>query len=155
MGMAQDKPGNGQGDEMHDMSDFEEQFEEGGDEEAAEVLGDEPFQPLQQDHERADKVEASSIEWLDEEELGQRIPLGMLTLVAGRPGQGKSIWTADLAARISRTGKGVIFSNLEDPLGPVVKPRLEAAGAVLDRIHFWNPTLPRDTETLETMITAL
>lgn len=113
------------------------------------------FQPLREGHDRADQVGATIIEWLDEQELGQRIPLGMITLAGGRPGQAKSIWSGDIAARISRLGHGVIFSNLEDPLGPVVRPRLEAAGADLSKIHFWNPTIPKDIDALRTMVMAL
>jgi hypothetical protein len=126
------------------MADDEQNLE--GEESAWKPVGEEV---------RADQVHAKSITWLDEEELGERIPLGMLTLVGGRPGQGKSIWSADIAARISKKGWGVIFSNLEDPLSQVVRPRLEAAGADLSKVHFWNPTLPRDSETLRTMIYAL
>lgn len=75
----------------------------------------------------------------------------MLSLLAGRPGQGKSLFAAMLAAEVSRKGD-VIFSNREDPIAQVVRPRLEAAGAKLDRIHFFSPTLPGDLPALEKII---
>ena len=97
---------------------------------------------------RSDKVKAEEVKylWLD------RIPLGMPTIVAGRPGEGKSLFSAFLAAEVTRRGWSVIFSNMEDPIAQIVRPRLEAAGAVLERVHFWTPYLPRDMEELEEMI---
>lgn len=95
----------------------------------------------------ADSVKRKRVEWL----WRNRVPKGMLSLVAGRPGQGKSLFAAMLAAEASKTGE-VIFSNREDPLAQVVRPRLEAAGAKLDRIHFFSPTLPDDLPALERVI---
>jgi AAA domain-containing protein len=92
------------------------------------------------DSERVDTVKAKKITWLME----GRIPAGMVTLVAGRPGQGKSLFSAWLAAEVSKKGT-VIFSNEEDLRAEVSRPRLEAAGAKLERIHFWKP----DVETKE------
>jgi hypothetical protein len=65
----------------------------------------------------------------------------VITVLAGSPGLGKSTLTADLAARLSRgTLTGAPSSALiltgEDPLTRVVRPRLEAAGADLNRVHF-------------------
>lgn len=97
---------------------------------------------------RADEVEAQEIEFL----WAERIPRGMLTLMAGRPGEGKSMFTAYLAAEVTKKGGNVIFSNMEDPLAQVVRPRLEAAGAKLERVFFWTPFLPRDTAELENKI---
>ena len=95
----------------------------------------------------ADSVQRRRVEWL----WRNRFPKGMLSLVAGRPGQGKSLFAAMLAAEVSRSGN-VIFSNREDPVAQVVRPRLEAAGAKLNRIHFFSPTLPDDMEALEGLI---
>jgi len=74
-----------------------------------------------------------------------RIPLGKLTFLAGDPGCGKSFMTAELAAAIStgrqlpgesRSGEGsVLFFIGEDSPEDTLRPRLEAAGASLDRIH--------------------
>ena len=97
---------------------------------------------------RADQVARKWVEWLWE----QRVPKGMFSLVVGKPGQGKSLWAAYLAAELSKTGD-VIFSNREDPLAQVIRPRLEAAGARLNRVHFFEKTtLPEDLEVLEAMI---
>lgn len=74
------------------------------------------------------------------------IPSGKLTLLAGDPGLGKSLLSLDVAARVS-SGKpwpgendgaplgGVILLVAEDDLGDTVRPRLEAAGADIGRIH--------------------
>lgn len=97
---------------------------------------------------RADKVEAKDIAFL----WGGRVPRGMLTLMAGRPGEGKSMFTAYLAAEVTKKRGTVIFSNMEDPLAQVVRPRLEAAGAVLERVFFWTPLLPDSTQELEEKI---
>lgn len=95
----------------------------------------------------ADTVQRRRVEWL----WRDRYPKGMLSLVAGRPGQGKSLHAAGLAAEVSQTGN-VIFSNREDPIAQVVRPRLEAAGAKLNRIHFFSPTLPEDIPALERVV---
>lgn len=71
------------------------------------------------------------------------IPRGKVTLVEGDPGLAKSLLTLDLAARITK-GKpmpdgsssqpgAVILTNAEDGLDDTVRPRLEAAGADLNR----------------------
>ena len=81
-------------------------------------------------------VTPEKIEWLWE----NKIPLGMVTLLAGRGGEGKSYFAAYLAARISRGGfwadhtpveKGctVYLGPGEDPLAQVVRPRLDLLGA--------------------------
>jgi hypothetical protein len=89
-------------------------------------------------------VVAERIEWL----WPGRIALGMLTLVAGDPGLGKSFFSCDLAARVSlgsawpddvRTRAprgGVVMLNAEDPVAQVVRPRLDRAGADVRRINF-------------------
>jgi putative DNA primase/helicase len=98
---------------------------------------------------RAADIEAAPVAWLWEE----RIPRGMLSLVVGRPGQGKSLFGAYLAAEVSQRA-GVLFSNVEDARRQVLRPRLEAAGARLDRVHFYTPILPRDTEELAERVVA-
>src|SRR5262249_5102708 len=68
-----------------------------------------------------------------------RIPLGRVTVVAGRPGCGKSFFATDVAARVTR-GRGwpdgkpcpdgsVLMLAAEDDLADTVRPRLDAAGA--------------------------
>ncbi len=76
-----------------------------------------------------------------------RIPSGMVTVMDGDPGLGKSTVTLDIAARVSRgevmPGAGpalgasyVLVLTAEDDLARTVRPRLEAAAANLDRIGF-------------------
>jgi putative DNA primase/helicase len=97
---------------------------------------------------RSDKVKAEAVRFL----WNGRVPIGMPTLVAGRPGEGKSLFAAYIAAEVTKKGGAVIFSNMEDPLPQVVRPRLEAAGAKLDKVFFWTPILPGDLEQLENLI---
>lgn len=58
------------------------------------------------------------------------IPFGMLTLLIGDPGVGKSLLTCDLAARTSEHAH-VLLASAEDAPGATIRPRLEAAGANL------------------------
>lgn len=88
---------------------------------------------------RASDVNPQAVRWLWRE----RIPMGMMTLVAGRPGGGKSAFLTHLAATVSHQ-HGVILSNLEDPKREVVRPRLQAADANLTRIHLRTLRLPND-----------
>jgi len=78
-----------------------------------------------------------------------RIPLGMLTLVLGDPGLGKSFLTLYMAAKVSTGGawpdldgmpdnsapKGsVIILSAEDDLAHVIRPRLDSLGADVSKI---------------------
>ncbi len=73
------------------------------------------------------------------------VPLGKLTLLDGDPGLGKSTLLLDLAARVSHKGlmpdgspgvRGhVVILSAEDGAEDTIRPRLEAAGAVLEHIH--------------------
>jgi hypothetical protein len=94
-----------------------------------------------------------------------RLALGKLAMLDGDPDLGKSTITADLGARIS-TGSpmpdgellseagDVIIASAEDGLADTIRPRLEAAGADLRRVHAVNlsgpdlMTLPRDVPAL-------
>lgn len=74
------------------------------------------------------------------------IPAGEVTIAAGEGGIGKSFWSADLAARISRgqampdgspggpPGSVVLISAEDDPSMTTVN-RLNASGADLTRVH--------------------
>jgi hypothetical protein len=86
-----------------------------------------------------------------------RIPLGHLTLLAGDSGSGKSLVALDLAARVSRgaawpdapdepqeAGNVVVLTAHDDP-ALVGRPRLEQAGANLDRV-FFATGMPRHRE---------
>lgn len=75
-------------------------------------------------------------DWL----LDRRIPVGEITLVAGMPGAGKTMWLCYLASLVSR-GKfihgepsNVLFATAEDAEDKTLKPRLVAAGADLSRV---------------------
>jgi hypothetical protein len=96
-------------------------------------------------------------EWLWE----HRIPLNEVTLLAGVQGRGKSTLTMFYIAGVTTGTFGrapadvVLFSAEEDPETTIV-PRLDAAGADLDRVHIYTIekqfTLPRDAELLEAAV---
>lgn len=86
-------------------------------------------------------VDPQPIDWLWQ----NRLALGKLTLLAGEPGVGKSQIVLNVAAHIS-TGEAwpdrkaatcgnIIILSAEDAADDTVRPRLEAAGADLKRIH--------------------
>jgi hypothetical protein len=69
--------------------------------------------------------------------------------------------TCWIAARLSREGKNSIFATAEDSIAAVVRPRLEAAGAELERVTFIRIVdeagedgllLPDDTAELEACV---
>jgi hypothetical protein len=88
-----------------------------------------------------DSIESIPIEWL----WPGRFALGKLTLLTGEGGVGKSIFTCDLAARISKGlpfpdgSPGVLgdsfFVGAEDGAGDTIRPRLDAAGADCRKVH--------------------
>lgn len=110
----------------------------------------------------ASTIRPERARWVDD----GRIPIGALSLVAGEPGLGKSIYAcAELAARVSRgQARGdldgpaaVIVASAEDSPAYTLAPRLIAAGADLDRVHFVRVTedgapgtlsLPSDSDAL-------
>lgn len=75
-----------------------------------------------------------------------RIPLGKLTIICGDPGNGKSLITIDLAARVSTgscfpDGAGcqqgsVVLLSAEDDQADTIRPRLDAAGANVKNVHW-------------------
>jgi archaellum biogenesis ATPase FlaH len=90
---------------------------------------------------RFSAIEPEMLRWL----WTKRIPLGKLTLFAGDPGLGKSLLTLDAAARVSRgtswpdgepcePGDTIILSA-EDDAADTIRPRLDAAGADVSRVH--------------------
>jgi len=76
----------------------------------------------------------------------------MLTVVAGRPDQGKGLFAAHVAADASRRGINVLYSAAEDSHNLMTRPRLEVAGARLDKIHLWRFQLPRQQDVLEEIV---
>lgn len=94
----------------------------------------------------ANSVKPEQITWL----WPERIPLGKMTLFAGKPDCGKSTAMIDVVARVT-TGRDwpdgsknslgprdVLMAVAEDDLSDTVVPRLMAADADLNRIHFLN-----------------
>lgn len=75
-----------------------------------------------------------------------RIPAGKLSLLVGDPDKGKSLITLDTAARITRGRPfpdgapcergSVIILSAEHDAEDTIRPRLEAAGADLSRVHW-------------------
>lgn len=103
---------------------------------------------------------------------------GAVNQLDGDPGLGKSTLTLDLAARVSRgwpmppwranhehaggQPAGVLLLSAEDDLARTIRPRLDAAGADVERIHALEsiktgnevrpPVLPWDLEQMERSI---
>ena len=104
---------------------------------------------------RAANVKAENIPWLWPEVVAK----GDLTLVAGQPGMGKSQISVFVAATLSSGGVwpdgtrseigSAIICETEDDPASVIRPRLEAAGADLNKIEF-GPHLDL-TQELETL----
>lgn len=87
-------------------------------------------------------VEPEKIEWL----WPGRIAIGKQTLIGGEPGLGKSQITTALAATVTNGGTwpcgegkaplgNVIILSAEDDAGDTIRPRLDAAGADVTRVH--------------------
>ena len=76
-------------------------------------------------------VQRREVVWLDH----GTIPCGMLSILGGRPGLGKSLWMLKLAARIAELGRDVIICSAEDSLEYSIRPRLQALQADTSRIH--------------------
>ncbi len=92
---------------------------------------------------RLDAVAPRAVRWL----WPGRIPLGKLTILDGDPGQGKSLLTLDLAARVSQGTAlpdgargdldgpaGVVLLSAEDDPADTILPRLLAAGGDPSRV---------------------
>jgi hypothetical protein len=85
-----------------------------------------------------------------------RVARGKLTLLAGDPGLGKSFLTLDMAARVSTAGQwpdggrapsgNVILLSAEDGPADTIRPRLDALGADVSRIHLLCAVRRDDTE---------
>ena len=91
----------------------------------------------------ASKIKRRSISWM----LDQRIPLAEVVALAGDGGTGKSTVAQELAARVScgdlprlpggsdlGDARGVVILTTEEDPEAVLRPRLQAMGADLDRI---------------------
>jgi putative DNA primase/helicase len=100
---------------------------------------------------KALSVEMRAVKWLWE----PYVPRGLLTLVAGVPGQGKSLFTCWLVAQTSKKHH-VLMSNSEDDYSLAVVPRLTAAGAKLSNVSFLSPlpVLPGNNDEAITALVA-
>lgn len=89
-----------------------------------------------------DSIEEKSIDWL----WKNRIPLSAVTIFTGNPDTGKTTALCDIAARVSSFrsfpdvkdhtfGGYVVWLSAEDDAAKVLKPRLMAAGASLEKIR--------------------
>jgi putative DNA primase/helicase len=95
---------------------------------------------------KASGLPKKRIRWL----WPDRIALGKLTTFAGMPGEAKGLTTVDITAVVTTNrpafGDGapntlgrprdVLFVTSEDDFEDTINPRLIAAGADLDRVHF-------------------
>ena len=89
----------------------------------------------------ASSIKRRRVEWCWRDRAATR----SLTILAGTPGEGKSLLTAQLAGDLTigmlpgvhhGTPRSVIFMSLEDDRAAVIRPRLEAVKANLDLVHF-------------------
>ena len=107
-------------------------------------------------------VQSQTVDWL----WYPFIPYGKLTIIQGDPGDGKTTLVLNIAARLSK-GEGldndmkvtepvnIIYQTAEDGLADTVKPRLELAEAICERIMVIDETeksLSMIDERLETAI---
>lgn len=121
---------------------------------------------------RVSDVKSERVTWL----WRQRIASGKLTLLMGDPGVGKSFITVDMASRITRgtawpdvgspgNPGNVLFLAIEDGIADTIRPRLERAGADLDRVFVFTtireeggerlPNFEQDMAVIEAQIAKL
>lgn len=110
-------------------------------------------------------IHPREVEWIWE----PRIPSGVLTLLVGVPGLGKTLLAISLASRYSRGTLGppagnVVYATAEDSPEHTLAPRLMAADADLSRVHDVRLTsggldvgltLPDDVEALRDAVEAV
>ncbi|MGH2534121.1 MAG: AAA family ATPase [Thermomicrobiales bacterium] len=119
-----------------------------------------------------DLVQPERVRWLSR----GRLAAGKITVLEGDPGLGKSTLLCEWAARISRgealpdgepgSPRGVLLLSAEDGLADTIRPRLDAAGADVERIvalvsisdgslEGRPPTIPGDRGLIEQMVTEI
>jgi hypothetical protein len=99
---------------------------------------------------RLSTVEPEQVEWLWQ----SRIPRGKLTLLVGDPGAGKSFASLAIAASVTsgaplpggehHAPQSVLIWNGEDGKADTIRPRAEATGADLERVHVIDGELTDD-----------
>lgn len=81
------------------------------------------------------EIQRATVEWLEP----GRVPIGLVTVLAGVGGLGKSQWACLLAARLSRGELGeqgtALIATAEDDPARTVKARLEALEANVERVR--------------------
>ena len=109
---------------------------------------------------RASEIQRQPVEWLWE----KRIPRGMISLVAGPPGVGKSLFGYFLAGTVAAGGEHVIVANGEESISKTALARIEAVllsadtlpraehKKALGRIEFLRPELPQEIDALRASI---
>jgi hypothetical protein len=111
-------------------------------------------------------IEPREVEWL----WPGRLPAGMVVVLDGWPGAGKSTLVIDLIARLttgrpfpneaasSRPASDVVLMGDEDSPEHTTRPRLDAAGADAARVHLLadvggrRPRLPDDGAAIEGVV---
>jgi hypothetical protein len=119
----------------------------------------------------ASDVKPEPVKWL----WPNHIPLGKVTMFDGDPDEGKSLMSIDLVARVTKGRRmpdgtecgceaaGAVIVSLEDGVRDTIRPRLEAAGASLEKVRIVTtirgldgiertPTLPIDLPAIEAAI---
>jgi len=119
----------------------------------------------------ASEVTPQRVAWL----WANHIPFGKVTLFDGDPDLAKSTVSLDLAARVTRglpmpdgtepgcPPAGAVIVSLEDGIADTIRPRLEVAGAALEKVRIVSvikgadgiertPTLPVDLPSIEAAI---
>ena len=118
-------------------------------------------------------LSAEPIDWL----WPERLAAGKLSLLDGDPSQGKSLVSLDLASRFTTAAPlpdgyrpsepiSVVLIGAEDDVQDTTIPRLQAAGADPERIHFFHgrkaerghvqlPTFPDDCDLLEEVLRTI
>jgi KaiC/GvpD/RAD55 family RecA-like ATPase len=102
---------------------------------------------------RLSDVQAQPVSWLWE----PYIPHGMITVLSGDPGVGKTFMALAIAASITQgqeigrenqiTAGNVLYLTLENSLSHVLRPRFDAQRGDATRLHVMRGTLIQDGET--------
>lgn len=103
-------------------------------------------------------VEVREVDWL----LPPLIPYGMITIMEGDPGVGKSYLAMHIAAQISVGGKlpglkkvpkgGVLYLSAEDDASYTIRPRIEAMGGDVALIRIQADYLTLDEKGLQALM---
>jgi hypothetical protein len=70
------------------------------------------------------EVKAEDVKWVWE----PYVPVGMLTMLTGDPGAGKSYIALELTARLSLMGRSTVYLTIENSPSYVLRPRFDALG---------------------------